>query len=62
MRCYILFNFHNRTINDGPYWSKSLKYALDIMSLTNEELNTLHKSTMLKHCDSPNCTHIIQVK
>lgn len=52
----------NRTINYGPYWSKSLEYALDILSLPVEELITLYKSTMLKHSDSPNVIHVIQVK
>lgn len=61
MFVFILFYFHNRTINDGSYWSKSLEFALEMLSLPNEELISLHKSATLKHSDSPNFTYIIQV-
>lgn len=49
-------------ISDGPYWSKSLKFALEVLSLSNEELIALHKSAMSKYDDNPNFIHIILVK
>lgn len=58
----MLSYFYNRTINDGPYWSKSLNYVLNMLSLSNEELITLYQSALLNHSDSPNFIHIIQVK
>lgn len=59
----IIFSiFFFRTINDGPYWSKSLEFALDMLSLPDEELITLYKSAMLKYSDSPDFIHIIVVK
>jgi len=56
-----IFLFYYRTINDGPYWCKSLEFVLDMLSLPNEELIILYNSAMSKHSDSPNCIHIIQV-
>ncbi|XP_001950973.1 E3 ubiquitin-protein ligase listerin [Acyrthosiphon pisum] len=50
-----------KTINEGPYWCKSLEFVLDMLSLPNEELINLYNSAMSKHSDSPNCIHIIQV-
>lgn len=61
IRIYMCCLFYNRTINDGPYWSKSLEFALDMLSLSNEELITLYKSALLKHSDDTNFIHVIQV-
>ncbi|KAF0764977.1 E3 ubiquitin-protein ligase listerin [Aphis craccivora] len=50
-----------KTIDNGPYWCKSLEFMLDMLSLSNEELINLYNSAMSKHSDSPNFIHIIQV-
>jgi hypothetical protein len=59
LHSFLYFNY--RTIDDGPYWCKSLEFVLDMLSLSNEELINLYNFAMSKHSDNPNCIHIIQV-